>query len=157
MQVLHNASNQADAKTTADAILEGLPPVMWFIRRHMRRHRTAGMSVPQYRALCVLEKNPTANLGTIAELLGASQPTVSRLVSGLVSRGYVARKTCSDDRRQCEIVLTARGRAKVEDARQANIAALAEEIRHLDPAQQRTIVSAMQLLHGTFTPQPNND
>jgi DNA-binding MarR family transcriptional regulator len=134
-------------------MMDGLPPVMWFIRRHMRRHRTAGMSVPQFRAMCVLERNPTANLGALAELLGASQPTVSRLISGLVTRGYVARKTCSDDRRQCALVLTGKGRLKVEEARTANLGALAEQIAHLDSQTQKTIVDAMKTLSDVFTPR----
>lgn len=115
------------------------------------------MSVPQYRALCALERNPTASLGSIAELLGATQPTVSRLVSGLVARGYVERKTCSDDRRQCEIVLTPRGNRLLLEARQANIEALARRIGHLDAPQQRKIADVMEMLQQTFSPQPEDD
>jgi DNA-binding MarR family transcriptional regulator len=114
------------------------------------------MSVAQYRALCALERNPTASVSTLAELLGATQPTVSRLISGLVSRGYVTRKTCSDDRRQCTLGLTAKGHQRVDRARQANQEALSEEIAHLDPQAQQKIIDVMKTLQEVFTPRSSD-
>ena len=88
----------ASATQCAAAMLEGLPPVMWFIRCRMRKHRTRGLSVPQFRALVLLDRYPTASLSLVAEHLGSSQPSASRLISGLVSRGFVTRRECADDR-----------------------------------------------------------
>ena len=149
---LHKNDESADPAHCAKAMLDGMPPVMWFIRRHMRRHRTAGMSVPQYRALCVLEGNGPVSLSMLADLLGASQPTASRLVGGLVSRGYVARRTCSDDRRQCTLLLTPKGRARMDHAREVNQKALADQIAHLDPAVQSKIIETMHTLRDVFSP-----
>src|SRR5207245_354836 len=108
------ANESATADTSADrcarAVLDSLPPVMWFIRSKMRQQRTRGLSVPQFRALCLLARFPTATLSHVAEHLGSSQPSASRLISGLVARGLVARKESSDDRRQISLVLTAKGK-----------------------------------------------
>src|SRR5689334_5564645 len=86
-------SKASDATTAAlacaGAMLDGMPPVMWFIRRHMRRHRTCGLSVPQFRALVLLDRHPTASLSLVAEHLGSSQPSASRLITKLVERGFV--------------------------------------------------------------------
>src|SRR5215468_9010750 len=107
MQVLAPARDEStQADQCAGAILDGLPPVMWFIRRHMRQMRTSGLSVPQFRALCLLARFPTASLTHVAEHLGSSQPSASRLISGLVTRGLVKRNECADDRRQLTLVLT---------------------------------------------------
>src|SRR5437868_8242048 len=100
----------SDAAACARAMLEGLPTVMWFIRRQMRRHRTGGLSVPQFRALCLLDRSPTASLSIVAEHLGSSQPSASRLITGLVSRGLVKREESADDRRQIQLVLTSEGK-----------------------------------------------
>src|SRR5436190_24215904 len=115
MQLLSDAPNLKAPVSTSDgpagcarAVLDGMPPVMWFIRRQMRRHRTAGLSVPQFRALALLDRFPTASLSLLAEHLGSSQPSASRLVTGLVSRGFVTRKECVDDRRQVALPLTTR-------------------------------------------------
>src|SRR5881394_602656 len=100
MHVLAAPPIDTQALTVAADTLDGMPPVMWFIRCHMRRHRTAGISVPQFRALALLDRYPTASLSLVAEHLGSSQPSASRLITGLVIRGFVTRKQCDQDRRQ---------------------------------------------------------
>jgi DNA-binding MarR family transcriptional regulator len=145
-----SAKDAKDAAECADAMLDGLPMVMWFIRRRMRRHRTGGLSVPQFRALCLLDRSPTASLSIVAEHLGSSQPSASRLITGLVSRGLVKREESADDRRQIQLVLTSEGKAVHAASQKATRAALAAEIAQLSPAQRTTITSAMRLLHDVF-------
>jgi DNA-binding MarR family transcriptional regulator len=125
---------------------------MWFIRRNMRQQRIGGLSVPQFRTLCLLARIPTANLGDLAEHLGSSQPSASRLVSGLVTRGLVTRKECADDRRQVTLVLTARGKDVQAKSHRATQQRLAEEIAHLPEDKRRTIVGAMEILLDVFGP-----
>ena len=133
-------------------MLDGLPPVMWFIRRNMRQQRIGGLSVPQFRALCLLARFPTASLTHIAEHLGSSQPSASRLVSGLVTRGLVTRKECADDRRQVTLVLTAKGKNVQAMSHRATQQRLAEEIAHLREDKRRAIISAMEILLDVFGP-----
>ena len=134
----------------ARAVLEGLPAAMWFIRQQMREHRTAGLTVPQFRALCLLDRCSCGSLGELAEYLGSSEPSASRLVSGLVKRGFVTRSTCDEDRRQIAVVLTNRGKSVLAVARQATIDALAGELSALDERVQRNVVRAMEVLSGIF-------
>jgi DNA-binding MarR family transcriptional regulator len=143
-------SGAVDPAGCAHAMLDGMPPVMWFIRTQMRKHRTHGLSVPQYRALCLLDRFPTASLSHVADHLGSSQPSASRLIQGLVTRGLVARKECKDDRRQVKLVLTPRGKTLQAASHQATQARLAEAIAHLPEADRRTIVEAMHLLTDVF-------
>lgn len=140
----------SDAADCARAMLEGLPTVMWFIRRQMRRHRSQGLSVPQFRALCLLNRIPTASVSVVAEHLGSSQPSASRLITGLVTRGLVTREECSDDRRQVQLVLTAKGKAVQAASQQETRARLAEEIAQLTPEQRSAITESMHLLHEVF-------
>ena len=149
MQLMH-AATKSDPAECARAMLDGLPTVMWFIRRQMRKHRTGGLSVPQFRALCHIDKFPTASLSIVAEHLGSSTPSASRLVSGLVTRGLVTRKECADDRRQIALVLTSRGKTSLAAAQKATQAQLADEVAHLPEEQRATIVSAMHLLQDVF-------
>src|SRR5437763_9991505 len=132
---MHVLAPATDSSTAADecarAMLDGLPPVMWFIRRNMRQQRIGGLSVPQFRALCLLARFPTASLSHVAEHLGSSQPSASRLISGLVTRGLVAREECADDRRQVTLVLTPKGKQVQASAHRATQERLAEEIAHL--------------------------
>src|SRR6476646_220402 len=96
MQSLRDATvdTSSNPETCARAVLDVLLAAMWFIRGHMRRHRTAGLSVPQFRALCLIDRWSCPSLGELADHLGSSEPSASRLVSGLVKRGFVERSTC---------------------------------------------------------------
>jgi DNA-binding MarR family transcriptional regulator len=133
-------------------MLDGLPPVMWFIRRNMRQQRIGGLSVPQFRTLCLLARIPTASLTDVAEHLGSSQPSASRLVSGLVVRGLIKRNECADDRRQVTLVLTAKGKDVQAKSHRASQQRLGEEIAHLPEDKRRAIISAMEILLDVFGP-----
>src|SRR5947207_9419515 len=126
MQLLSDATNVAvSPETCAEQLLDALPPVMRVVRKHMRSHRSKGLSLPQFRTVGLLRAAPAVNLSAVADILGASLPTASRIVSGLVSRGFVNRKECPNDRRQVELALTNRGAAMIQSARSAARARLA--------------------------------
>jgi DNA-binding MarR family transcriptional regulator len=157
MQLLSPAPNSRAGQPSTDgpagcarAVLDGMPPVMWFIRKQMRRHRTGGLSVPQFRALCLLERFPTASVSVVAEHLGSSTPSASRLISGLVSRGFVTRKSCRDDRRQVTLLLTQRGKTVLGQAQQATQERLAELMEQLSTQQRSVIEQAMSVLQEVF-------
>jgi DNA-binding MarR family transcriptional regulator len=149
MQLLRAASNTVPMRSSR-AILDGVPAVMWFIRRHMRRHRANGLSVPQFRMLVLVDRYPTLSLSMAAEHLGVSLPGASRMISGLVSKGLVARRENSKDRRQVTLMLSSRGRAVLNNAREATQACLAEELKDLSESQQQTIAESMHLLQSVF-------
>src|SRR5436853_289716 len=99
MQSLSEATNSPSLKACAGDVLETLPRVLWFIRRQMRKHR-GGLSLPQFRALIRADQQPAATVSAIAEHLGASLPTTSRIVGGLVAKGWLARSGDRHDRRK---------------------------------------------------------
>jgi DNA-binding MarR family transcriptional regulator len=161
MQLLSDATNAKSepgcANRCASEILDALPPVMRFVRKHMRSHRTKGLSLPQFRTLALLRSVPAANLSAVAEFLGASLPTASRIVSGLVSKGLVERAEHADDRRQLELVLTNRGSATVESAHRATRDELSRELETLSPQQRATLTRGMQSLRSLFVPDLHTD
>jgi DNA-binding MarR family transcriptional regulator len=134
----------------AEEILNALPQVMWFIRREMRRNRTRGLSIPQFRTLVLIDDQPTASLSTVAEHLGASLPTASRIVSGLVGKGLIARDTCTEDRRQCSLRLTATGRAALNAGRRATQERLAGKLASVGERERAVLVDAMKTLDAVF-------
>lgn len=138
----------------ANELLDALPPVMRFVRRHMRSHRGRRLSVPQFRVLVMLRTSPTANLSAVAEFLGASHPTTSRIVSGLVAKGFVDRCESTGDRRQVELCLTARGATVMANARKATRAQLARLLAHLDATERDAVLHAMKSLQTVFSVKP---
>jgi len=134
----------------AGAVLEALPGIMWFVRRQMRSRRTAGMSVPQFRALVNIHRCPARSLFELAEKIGSSVPTVSRIVSGLVAHGLVDRQGCTADRRRIALRLTPRGETALEAAWSGTQDALAQRLAALPEADRMMLARSFALLHDVF-------
>src|SRR2546422_357750 len=93
----------------ARAFLDVVPRTMWLVRAEVRqaaRNKSQGtLSVPQIRVLAQLRSGAKGN-GELAEALGVSVPSMSRLVDGLVRRGMVTRAVRRQDRRSVTLALT---------------------------------------------------
>jgi DNA-binding MarR family transcriptional regulator len=151
MQLLSRTTeNVAAPQDCAAALLDALPGVVWFVRRQMRSRRAEGLSVPQFRTLVQLQRCPEASLYELAEKLGSSLPTLSRIVSGLVVHGWVERKSCTRDRRRVSLQLTARGRATLDAAWTGTQAAIAERLSGLAEADRVTLARALALISELF-------
>ena len=111
------AENSPTEQCAAE-VLDVLPPVFWFVRRHMRAYRE-GLSLPQFRSLVRINRQPSASLSSVAEHLGASLPTTSRIVAGLVDKGLITREGSRHDRRQLSLMITPRGKAMLNKATRA--------------------------------------
>jgi MarR family transcriptional regulator for hemolysin len=137
-------------KETAREILGVVPLVMRTVRSEMRRRSTFKLSVPQFRTLGFVHRHAGASLSEVAEHIGLTLPSMSRLIDGLVERKLMLRGGHVDDRRRITLELRARGRALLESAREAAQASLAVRLSELSEADRATIVQAMRKLHPLF-------
>lgn len=136
----------------AQEIIEVVPQVMRAIRTEIRRHREPDLSIPQFRALAFLNHNAGASLSEVAEHVGLTLPSMSKLVDGLVSRQLVTRQISPTDRRCITLALTEAGQAGLLAARRATQVYLSELLAGLPEAERVTIIQAMQSLRPIFTP-----
>ena len=136
----------------AQEILEVVPLVMRTIRAEMRRHRAVDLSVPQFRTLAFIDRKADASLSDVAEHIGLTLPSMSKIVDGLVSRKLVTRQTAPEDRRRMTLALTARGQTALQSTRAATRACLAEDLMALSDRQRETIAQALEILRPVFTP-----
>lgn len=72
--------------------------------------RRFGLSIPQWRVIAVLARNPGLSAAAVAERTAMDKVAVSRAVAGLVGSGRVRRALAQSDRRRSVLTLTARGR-----------------------------------------------
>jgi len=86
-------------------------------------------------------------LGALAARIGASDPTVSRAVDGMVAGGIVERRPDPDDRRAVLLVATAGGRAWVERRRKEAAAALAAALEGMPADERAEIVRLVAALN----------
>jgi MarR family transcriptional regulator for hemolysin len=139
------------AETCAQEVLEVVPLVMRAIRTEMRCHRT-DLSVPQWRTLAFIRNHEGTSLSALAENIGLTLPSMSKLVDGLVQRQLVTRETAHHDRRQLTLKLTEVGLAEMRAARSATQSFLARQLAMLTESERQTISQAMACLRPIFTP-----
>jgi DNA-binding MarR family transcriptional regulator len=140
------ATSQECAKTVLDVV----PQVMRAIRSDLRSHRTADLSIPQFRILNYISRNPQASLSNLADHIGLTLPTMSKMVDSLVAREWVTRQASPDDRRRVLLGLTGRGKIMLDQALAKTQASLAEKLSSLPAADQEMVSEAMKCLQTVF-------
>ena len=136
--------------TCAQELMDTSPQIMQLIRVEMRRGRGSDISVPQFRSLTFIQRNPDSSLSNLAEHLGLTLPSVSKLVDGLVKQKLVIRQESEVDRRRLTLVLTQSGASIVNSSRAGAQANLVQKLSCLSEEELGTISKAMQLLRPVF-------
>lgn len=134
----------------AREILDVTPTIIQAIRFEMRSLRVVDLSVPQFRTLAYINRNPGASLSAAAEFIGLTLSSMSILVNGLVERGLVERKPGRNDRRRVQLSLTPSGAAMQTEVLHATETRLAEMCDGLSAAERETVVQALELLRPIF-------
>jgi DNA-binding MarR family transcriptional regulator len=141
--------------TCAHDLMDTAPQIVQAIRVEMRRGHDSDISIPQFRTLRFIQRNPDSSLSDLAEHLGLTLPSASKLVDGLVKQKLVNRTASTTDRRRLTLVLTQAGTSIVDSARAGARANLAKKMEHLSNAELEMISQAMQLLRPIFIHQNN--
>lgn len=142
----------------ARQVLEAVPLVMRAIRQEMRRQRKPGLSVPQFRILVMLNRHQGASLSEVAEHMGLTLPSISKMVDGLVVRDLLTRETDPGDRRRLTLSLTPAGHSSMQTAYAATQTYLAGRLAALEAPDREALVQAMAALVEIFgTPAADKD
>ena len=136
--------------TCTHELMDTAPQIMQAIREEMRRGHDSDISIPQFRTLAFIQRNPDSSLSKLAEHLGVTLPSVSKLVDGLAKLDLVIRQESTADRRRLRLELTQIGASIVNSARIGAQAKLAKKLDRLSNPELETIYAAMQLLHPIF-------
>jgi DNA-binding MarR family transcriptional regulator len=134
----------------AREMLEVVPMIMRAIRGQMRSHRRSDLSVPQFRTLAFLGRYQGASLSAVAEHIGLSLPSASKLMDGLVARSLVSREGSPVDRRRVRLALTTRGKVTLREAFAAAQADLADRVAALPADERGKVGQAMRTLRSVF-------
>ncbi len=140
------------ARACAHQILDVTPLLLQAIRTEMRSMHSAELTVPQFRTLNFLHKNPGASLSAVAEFIGLTLSSMSILVNALVDRELVTRTTDDEDRRRVQLTVTHTGHVMLQNALQATEARLAEVVAGLTDSERATVIEGLELLRPLFSP-----
>ncbi len=138
------------AAQCARGVLEVVPELMRHIRARMRAQRGAALSVPQLRCLLFVNGHDGAALGSLAEHLGLTPPSASKLVEELVQRKLLERSTSADDRRKLHLAVSPAGRRLLEMVLRETQAGLSVELARLDPEDLASVSRGLQALRACF-------
>lgn len=152
MKLLDNKMNtQTDIAKCAAAVMDTVPLIMRTIRAEMRKSIKQYLSVPQFRTLTFLNRNEGASLSDVADHIGLTLPTISKMIDRLVARNLVIRKHHLDDRRRITLALSSHGQAALQSARNATQTQLAKLLTALPKNRKNEITKALQILRTVFT------
>lgn len=117
-----------NAETCAREVMDFVLQTMRLIRAEMRGYCGDQLSVPQFRTLSYIYKNPGASLSDVATHLGVTLPTMSRIVDKLVERQLVAREGDPENRRRLILHLMPEGKRLFEAAMDHTLKQLAQRL-----------------------------
>jgi DNA-binding MarR family transcriptional regulator len=139
----------ARAAECADAVLDVAPALMDALRAATRKH-VGQMSVPQFRCLHFIGREPGCCVSEVAAFLGVTLPTASAMVDRLVRAGALRTRAARDDRRRTQLYLTTPGRARLHGIRRGAHADLAASLARLTPHELRRLQDGLALLRRAF-------
>jgi DNA-binding MarR family transcriptional regulator len=127
-------------------ILGDLVSVNHRLTRIAARAAHGSESPAVWRTLSVLLTSGPIRLGELAERSRISQPTTTKLVAGLLSRGWIERRIETTDARASRISITPAGVGAVNDWRSELATALLPSFADLSPADIDTLARAVEIL-----------
>ncbi|MFB9465061.1 MarR family winged helix-turn-helix transcriptional regulator [Streptomyces cinereospinus] len=133
--------------STAAELLE----VLW------GRASTAPASASQLRVMLVLEHHEGINLRTLADALGSTPPSTSRLCDRLQAAGFVEREVSPADRREVRLCLSGRGRAFLSDLRARRERALRSVLEQMPAAERLALVQGLEAFCAAAAAQIQDD
>jgi MarR family transcriptional regulator for hemolysin len=138
------------SEEAARELLEVVPVIMKDIRSEMRTRRSPDLTVPQFRTLAFVDRNEGASLSAVANHMGLTLPSTSKLVDGLIARGMLTREDNVADRRRVKLGVTNHGLVILETSRRGTLNYLADKIASLSADDREVVVKAMNAMRSVF-------
>jgi len=131
-------------------LLEVVPRTMRLIRAEMRSFAAGDFTIPQFRVLGRLARQPSSN-NDLAEWMGVRAPTMTKMIDKLVTRGFVQRKVVGTDRRQVLLSCTKKGLSRTRAIRNSVQSKLAVNIRSLTEKERAELTAGLLVLEELFS------
>src|SRR3954468_13259967 len=100
------------------------------------------LTLPQLRALVVLDDEATVTVKALAERLGIQPSTTTRLVDRLIAKHLIERTQGVEDRREVLLSLSAAGRRVVGQSMEFRRRAIREVLESLTRAERASVLDA---------------
>ncbi len=115
------------------------------------------VTLTQYRSLVVLASRGPQGVAALAQALGVTPPTASRMCDRRVRKGLVRRRTDRNDRRQVRVALTPAGRELVDTVTERRRLEITELVASIDPTARGVLASGLRQLSEAAGEVPDQD
>ena len=102
------------------------------------------VTMTQYRTLVILASRGPQRLSDLAQAVGVTPATASRMCDRLVRKRLILRRTRRDDRRNVRISLSAAGRAIVDAVTLTRRREISRIVTGISPDDQETFVRVLR-------------
>ncbi len=136
----------AAVEECARELLEVVPLVMREIRSQMRSQRIPDLTVPQFRTLLFVDRNAGSSLSEVAEHIGITLPSASKLVDDLIRHGLMTREEHLKDRRRVRLAVTTQGFKILRASEKGTLHYLAKKLGSTSAEEREAITKAMKAL-----------
>lgn len=124
------------------------------LARQLRQQSSVGLTPSQLSALATISRHGPLTLGDLAEHERVSPPTITKIVSKLITAGLVAKAADPDDRRFSVAATTGDGESLLAESRERRDAWLAVRLDELDDDQRTRLDAALDVLEALVEDDP---
>jgi DNA-binding MarR family transcriptional regulator len=147
-------SAEADDSEDLHRILSDLVQVSARVTRFATRIVKDPESLATWRTLSVLQSSGPMRVGELAAVSQVAQPTMTRIVAGLVERDWIKRIADSDDARAWQLAISSKGVSSLIEWRSRLATAMVPMFSDLDDEETQTIRRAIELVRPRVTQHP---
>lgn len=123
--------------------------IMKMVRGEHQR-RGVILTMQQGGVMMFISHHSGCSLSELAKKLGTTNSAASKIVDGLVERGFVRREIDVDDRRKITLSLTEAGQADKDAVDRMAETFVSSKLAPLSPDERQTVAEAMKLLGRVF-------
>ena len=112
----------------------------WLAEQH-------GLFQAEFKCLRLFGTDESLNNTQISKRMNLSPSRLTRIIDGLVKKGYMQREIDPDDRRNMIVTLSRRGKILTNKLNRAFVEVHEEILQDIDVSQHEPLISAMENLH----------
>jgi DNA-binding MarR family transcriptional regulator len=101
------------------------------------------VTLTQYRTLVVLASRGPQRLSDLAEAVGVTSATATRMCDRLIRKKLIHRRTQREDRRNVRITLSAKGQQLVDGVTQNRRNRIQQIVETISPQDQETLIAIL--------------
>src|SRR5262249_16876369 len=126
--------------------LEVISKASQHMRNELRASRHEALTVAQFRVLMNLRCQPNSTTKDLADVIGVSVPSMSRMLHSLGRNGYVVREADTVDRRKSWIEVTTKGQQHLTRGCELAQSTINEKLNALDAKKRDQLKAGLLVL-----------